>query len=34
MPVLAKWYDLRDLGNAVGAFLDWIRDLGGPDWIP
>ena len=34
MPVLAKWYDLRDLGNAAGAFLDWIRDLGGPDWIP
>ncbi|MFB3053669.1 MAG: NADH-quinone oxidoreductase subunit H, partial [Dehalococcoidia bacterium] len=33
-PFLAEWYDLRDLGNAVGAFLDWIRDLGGPDWIP
>jgi NADH-quinone oxidoreductase subunit H len=34
MPVLAEWYDLRDLGNAVGAFLDWIRDQGAPDWVP
>ncbi len=33
-PFLAKWYDLRDLGNAVGAFLDWIRDQGAPDWVP
>jgi NADH-quinone oxidoreductase subunit H len=33
-PVLAEWYDLRDLGNAVGAFLDWIRDQGAPDWVP
>src|SRR3989304_7016268 len=32
---LAAWYDLRDLGNAVGALLDWIRDdLGAPDWVP
>jgi NADH-quinone oxidoreductase subunit H len=34
MPVLAKWYDFRDLGNTVGAFLDWIRDQGAPDWVP
>ena len=33
-PFLAEWYDLRDLGNAVGAFLDWIRDQGAPDWVP
>ena len=34
MPPLAEWYDLRDIGNAVGAFLDWIRDQGAPDWVP
>jgi NADH-quinone oxidoreductase subunit H len=34
MPLLADWYDLRDLGNAVQAFLDWIRDQGAPDWVP
>ena len=35
MPALAAWYDLRDLGNAVSALLDWIRDdLGAPDWVP
>lgn len=34
MPVLAEWWDLRDLGNAVGAFLRWIEEQGGPDWIP
>ncbi len=33
-PVLAEWYDFRDLGNAVQAFLDWIRDQGAPDWVP
>ncbi len=31
---LAEWYDLRDLGNSVGALLDWIRDQGAPDWVP
>ncbi len=30
----ARWYDLRDLGNAVGALLDQIRDSGAPDWVP
>ncbi len=34
MPLLAEWYDLRDLGNPVGAFLDWIRDQGAPDCVP
>ena len=34
MPPLAAWYDLRDIGNAVGALLDWIRDQGAPDWVP
>src|SRR3989337_3005542 len=34
MPPLAEWYDLRDLGNTVGAFLDWLRDQGAPDWAP
>ncbi len=34
VPVLAEWYDLRDLGNAVGALLDQIRDWGAPDWVP
>jgi len=33
-PFLTEWYDIRDLGNAVGAFLDWIRDQGAPDWVP
>ncbi len=28
-----KWYDLRDIGNAVGALLDQIRDWGAPDWV-
>jgi NADH-quinone oxidoreductase subunit H len=30
----AGWYDLRDLGNAVRALLDQIRDWGAPDWVP
>lgn len=34
MPVLAEWWDLRDLGNAVAAFLNWIEERGGPDWLP
>src|SRR3990172_8747262 len=33
MPPLTEWYDLRDLGNASAAFLDWIRDQGAPDWL-
>jgi NADH-quinone oxidoreductase subunit H len=32
-PVLAEWWDLRDLGNPVGQFLEWLADQG-PDWIP
>jgi len=34
MPLLAEWWDLRDLGNTVGALLDWIADRGAPDWVP
>jgi len=34
MPVLAEWWDLRDLGNSVGALLSWIDDRGGPGWLP
>ncbi|MDP2948158.1 MAG: NADH-quinone oxidoreductase subunit NuoH [Chloroflexota bacterium] len=34
MPLfLAQWWDLRDLGNAAGAFLEWLGDWG-PDWLP
>ena len=33
MVFLAEWWDLRDLGNAVGAFLEWLGDHG-PDWLP
>jgi len=31
---LTEWYDFRDIGNAVGALLDQIRDWGAPDWVP
>ncbi|MEX0800834.1 MAG: NADH-quinone oxidoreductase subunit NuoH [Dehalococcoidia bacterium] len=34
MPLLAEWYDLRDLGNPIASLLDWIRDQGAPDWVP
>jgi NADH-quinone oxidoreductase subunit H len=30
----AAWYDLRDVGNAIGALLEQIRDWGAPDWVP
>ena len=33
-PLLAEWWDLRDIGNAVGAFLQWIEEQGGPGWLP
>ncbi len=33
MAFLAEWWDLRDLGNAVGAFLEWLGDHG-PGWLP
>src|SRR5437867_3008778 len=32
--MLDAWYDLRDIGNAVGALLDQIHDWGAPDWVP
>ena len=32
--ILTAWYDFRDWGNPVGAFLDWIREQGAPDWVP
>jgi NADH-quinone oxidoreductase subunit H len=31
---LAEWYDLRDIGNAIGELLDQIRNWGAPDWVP
>ncbi len=31
---LAEWWDLRDLGNAVGAFLRDLDQWGAPDWVP
>lgn len=31
---LAEWYDLRDIGNAVGELLQQITDWGAPDWVP
>jgi NADH-quinone oxidoreductase subunit H len=31
---LAEWYDLRDIGNAVGELLQQINDWGAPDWVP
>jgi NADH-quinone oxidoreductase subunit H len=33
-PTLAEWWDPRDIGNAVGAFLDRIAEWGAPDWVP
>jgi len=30
----AEWYDLRDIGNAVGSLLGQIEDWGAPDWVP
>src|SRR5574341_1208085 len=30
----ADWYDLRDIGNAVGALLEQLNDWGAPDWVP
>src|SRR3989337_449379 len=34
MRLEADWYDVRDLGNAVGALLEQIDDCGAPDWVP
>ena len=33
MPFLAEWWDLRDLGNPVGKFLELLGDHG-PNWLP
>jgi NADH-quinone oxidoreductase subunit H len=33
MLFLAEWWDLRDLGNPVGKFLELLGDHG-PDWLP
>lgn len=33
MPLLAPWYDFRDLSNAVRRMLDAVADVGGPDWL-
>ena len=33
MPFLAKWWDLRDLGNPVAKFLELLGDHG-PGWLP
>jgi NADH-quinone oxidoreductase subunit H len=33
MPFLAEWWDLRNLGNPVGKFLETLND-NGPDWLP
>ncbi len=32
--ILTAWYDLRDVGNAVGALLDQVKDWGAPAWVP
>lgn len=29
-----EWYDLRDLGNAVGKLSEQLQDWGAPDWTP
>ncbi|MEE8369920.1 MAG: complex I subunit 1 family protein, partial [Dehalococcoidia bacterium] len=34
MPLLAEWWDLRDLGNSVGAFLQRFEVWGAPGWVP
>jgi NADH-quinone oxidoreductase subunit H len=31
--LLDNWYDLRDLGNAVGRLVDGLNDAGAPDWL-
>ena len=28
LPLLAAWYDLRDLGNPVNSLLHWLNGLG------
>ena len=33
MPLLANWYDLRDLGNGVARLIEALRDAGAPDGL-
>ncbi len=33
MPLLARWYDFRDLGNAVARLTDALRDAGAPEGL-
>ena len=33
MSLLARWYDFRDLGNAVGGLIDALRDAGAPEGL-
>ena len=33
MPLLARWYDFRDLGNAVAGLVDALRDAGAPEGL-
>ena len=33
MPLLAPWYDFRDLGNAVAGLVDALRDAGAPEGL-
>ncbi len=33
MPLLAPWYDFRDLGNAVARMVDALRDAGAPEGL-
>ena len=33
MPLLAKWYDFRDLGNGVASLTEALRDAGAPEGL-
>ncbi len=33
LPVLVRWYDFRDLGNAVARLVDALRDAGAPEGV-
>jgi NADH-quinone oxidoreductase subunit H len=33
VPLLAPWYDFRDLGNAVARLVDALRDAGAPEGL-
>lgn len=32
IPLLAEWYDFRDIGNAIDALVEELS--GAPDWVP